>query len=244
MLGATWIRRQAQQRFVICRAGLCVCVCNSEEFGLWAEWGKPRRFMMSDKHWEWSMPSNNTDWKALGGCRKWEGGDSRVWECLGLELSFSFPFPLSFTPLPPSSNLAGKPSHFTNLFESEVLKWQQAVRSPLVILPLLSTSSLVPFQASVSLSRQYYTQSHRHRWDFKALCNEQDNTIKHTRLDDGGGFGEDTQGQQLSDDSAKHVVFLIYNTAWRDGFTLIIITYIYIKIFFVRSDSDVSNCNL
>lgn len=68
MLGAAWFRRQAQRRFVICRAGPCV---HCEGFGLSADRGKPKPFMMSDKHWEWScMPGYKTDWKALGGFRK------------------------------------------------------------------------------------------------------------------------------------------------------------------------------
>lgn len=70
MLGAAWCCPQAPQRFVICRVGLCV---HSEGFGLSADRGKPKPFMMSDKHWEWnSMAVYKTDWKTLGGIRNKE----------------------------------------------------------------------------------------------------------------------------------------------------------------------------
>ncbi|KAE8279156.1 hypothetical protein D5F01_LYC22742 [Larimichthys crocea] len=125
MLGAAWFRRQAQRRFVICRVGLRV---HTERFGLSEDRGKPKPFMVSDKHWEWSsMPGYKTDWKALGGIKKGEKRNSRAQECLGCELSFSFLFPLFFfLPFPSSSSFVGKPSLSTNPLDSEVLMWQEA----------------------------------------------------------------------------------------------------------------------
>lgn len=65
--------------------------------------------------------------------------------------------------------------------------------SLLVISPLLSTRALLPFQASVSLFRQGYKQSHDRCWDFKAVFNGQENTIKQTEHDDRGGIWEREQ---------------------------------------------------
>lgn len=102
-------------------------------WGFWAasRWGKPKLFMMSDKHWEWSSELGyKADWKALGGIRSRERRNSLAWECLGRELSPSVFFPLLFLrPFPSSSNLIGKPSLSTNPLDSEVFKWQEAVRA-------------------------------------------------------------------------------------------------------------------
>lgn len=121
------------------RAALChllklACV-HTEGFGLSANRGKPKPFVMSDKHWEWrgSMPGRKTDWKALGGIRRRGGGDRRARESLGRELSFGFAFPsVFFTPpsFPPATLLEKKKtSIFTSPLDSEVLKWREAVRA-------------------------------------------------------------------------------------------------------------------
>lgn len=125
------------------RAALChllklACV-HTEGFGLSANRGKPKLFVMSDKHWEWrsSMPGCKTDWKALGGIRRRERGgrgrNRRARESLGRELSFGFAFPSVFfySPFLSSSNLVEKKktSIFTSPLDSEVLKWREAARA-------------------------------------------------------------------------------------------------------------------
>lgn len=122
------------------RAALChllklACV-HTEGFGLSANRGKPKLFVMSDKHWEWrsSMPGCKTDWKALGGIRRRERGEEtegheRVWAVNSPSVLLS---PLFFySPFLSSSNLVGKkkPSIFTSPLDSEVLKWREAVRA-------------------------------------------------------------------------------------------------------------------
>lgn len=186
------------------RAALChllklVCV-HTEGFGLSANRGKPKPFVMSDKHWEWrgSMPGCKTDWKALGGIRRrrWGGGTEgheRVWAVNSPSVLLS---PLFFySPFLSSSNLVGKKKN--ECLHQPIRQWGFEVargsKSLLVISPLLSTRALLPFQASVSLFRQGYKQSHDRCWDFKALLNGQDNTIKQTEHDDRGGIWEREQ---------------------------------------------------
>lgn len=120
------------------RAALChllklACV-HTEGFGLSANRGKPKPFVMSDKHWEWrgSMRGCKTDWKALGGIRRRGGGqkgtrESGPWTLL----RFCFPLCFFYSPFLSSSNLVGKKktSIFTSPLDSEVLKWREAVRA-------------------------------------------------------------------------------------------------------------------
>lgn len=122
------------------RAALChllklACV-HTEGFGLSANRGKPKPFVMSDKHWEWrgSMPGRKTDWKALGGIRRRGGGTEgheRVWAVNSPSVLLS---PLFFLlPLPflqqPCWKKKKKTSIFTSPLDSEVLKWREAVRA-------------------------------------------------------------------------------------------------------------------
>lgn len=161
MLGAAWFRRQAQRRFVICRVGLRV---HTERFGLSEDRGKPKPFMVSDKHWEWSsMPGYKTDWKALGGIKKGEKRNSRAQECLGCELSFSFLSPLFFfLPFPSSSSFVGKPSLSTNPLDSEVLMWQEAVRARSLFRLYCQRGQWCPFKRVHHFPRQDYVQSPDH----------------------------------------------------------------------------------
>lgn len=127
------------------RAALChllklACV-HTEGFGLSANRGKPKPFVMSDKHWEWrgSMPGRKTDWKALGGIRRRGGGTEgheRVWAVNSpamIQSKFCFPLCFFYSPFLSSSNLVGrkkkKTSIFTSPLDSEVLKWREAVRA-------------------------------------------------------------------------------------------------------------------
>lgn len=120
------------------RAALChllklVCV-HTEGFGLSANRGKPKPFVMSDKHWEWrgSMPGCKTDWKALGGIRRRRWGGQKGTRESGPWTLLRFCFPLCFF-TPPSFPLATllekKTSVFTSPLDSEVLKWREAVRA-------------------------------------------------------------------------------------------------------------------
>lgn len=141
-------------------------------------------------------------WEALGGERRETAGHESVWAVNSPSVFFS----LSFTPLP----LFQQPCWQTEPLHQPNRQWGFEVargsESLLVISPLLSTRSVVPFQASASLSRQDYIQSHDHCWDFKAPFNGQDNAIKQTQLDDRGGLWEEKQGQmRLSEDSSKHM---------------------------------------
>lgn len=121
------------------RAALChllklACV-HTEGFGLSANRGKPKPFVMSDKHWEWrgSMPGRKTDWKALGGIRRRGGGTEgheRVWAVNSPSVLLSplfFLLPLPFLQQPWKKKK--KTSIFTSPLDSEVLKWREAVRA-------------------------------------------------------------------------------------------------------------------
>lgn len=122
-----------------------------------------------------------TDWKALGGIREREGRSSGVGECLGREPSFSFvfllllPFPLFQQPCWQTEPLRQPIRHCG--FEAA-----RGCESRLVISPLLSTRSLVSFQASASLSRQdYYPQTREQCRDLKTLFNGQHDKSHPTR---------------------------------------------------------------
>lgn len=155
-------------------------VCTQKGPGLSADRGKPRASMMSDKHGEWrgARPASKQiakRWEAPGGEEEEKQPGKPASGARTLSSVF---FSLSFTLLP----LLQRPCWKSEPLHQPIRQWGFEVargsESLLVISPPLSTRSAVPFQASASLSRQDYTQSHDHCWDFKAPFNGQDNAMK------------------------------------------------------------------
>lgn len=140
--------------------------------------------MMLDKRRVWrSVAGQKTDWKALGGTEKKEDKQPamRVEGAVNSPSAF-FSLPLTPCLLLQHPRWRAEPLHqpirqlgFVVATGSERL---------LVISPPLSTRSVVPFQASASLSRRDYIQSH----------GQQDGTTKQTQPD----VGEE-QGQRFKD---------------------------------------------
>ncbi len=203
MLRGSWFCRQAPRRFVICRVGLCV---HSERFGQPVDGGNRNSSWCQINTGSGAASSATKQigkrWEALGGERRETAGRESVWAVNSPSVFFS----ISCTPLP----LLQQPYWKTRPLHQPIRQWGfQVARGSegrLVISPLLSTRSMVPFQASASLFRQDYIQSHDHCWDFKTLFNGQDNKITQTSPDDGGGIKEEKQGR-LSEDmfkSSKH----------------------------------------
>lgn len=122
-----------------------------------------------------------TDWKALGGIRKRVGRNSRVWECLGRELSFSFVFPL-LLPFPSFSNLVGKPSLFTNPLDTAVLKRQEAVRAGSLFLLYCQRDHWCPFKRVHRFPDKittYKVTNNVETWRHSLMGN----MVNHTQLD-------------------------------------------------------------
>lgn len=114
MLGAACVCRHAQQRFVICQVGL-VCALKAWE-GLSAKRGKPKPFVMSDKHWEWCSMRRlqnrlESTGGALGGERGETAGRESVWAMDSPSVLFSlFHSPSSLA----ASLLANRASSLTH----------------------------------------------------------------------------------------------------------------------------------
>lgn len=150
-----------------------------------------------------ACPGYETDCKALGGIRKRERRNSRTWERLGRELSFSFVLPL-LLPFPSSSNLVGKPSLFTNPLDTAVLKQQEAVRAGSLFLSYCQRDHWCPFNQLHRFPDKitYKVTNNIETWRHSLM----DNMINHIQLDEGGGFWEEKKGQrQLSEDSSKYM---------------------------------------
>lgn len=151
---------------------------------------------MSDKLWEWcSTPSYKQigkHWEVLGSEQREAARHVSVWALNSPSVLFSF------TPLPFFQQPCWQTEPLHQPIRQQRFEAARGAERPLVIFLLLSTRSLVPFQASAPLSRQDYIQSHDQCWDLKTLVKGQHHEAPNS-------MGEEDSGRkrqrQLSEES-------------------------------------------